>query len=150
MLCTEIFFLKKRLIASVLHLSWTLSIVVSIIATVYWLASYQLPLNHAYRTLRDLSFMFLSFSLIWCQWNWSPNFWSWGVCILYIIETNFYTLLEHIGAVICALLYNSVHCWSTLLYIGRMLGPSCLDSDGFGGSGHLSWVACGFFFCFSW
>ena len=38
MLCMEIFFFKKKsLIASVLHLSWTISIVVSITATVYWL-----------------------------------------------------------------------------------------------------------------
>ena len=38
MLCMEIFFFKKKsLIASVLHLPWTISIVVSITATVYWL-----------------------------------------------------------------------------------------------------------------
>jgi len=55
---------------------------------------------------------------------------GYGVCILYIVGTNFYALLEHISiycwssylctSAICALLHNSIHCWSTFLCIVRM------------------------------
>jgi hypothetical protein len=40
-------------------------------------------------------------------------FLSWGVCFVYIVGTNFYTLLEHI----CIYCWSSYLCTSTQLYI---------------------------------
>jgi hypothetical protein len=57
-------------------------------------------------------YCFYAFHWYDARWNWSLNFWTRGVCILYIVGINFYTLLEHISIYY----WSSYLCTSTQLY----------------------------------